>query len=130
MIRLTATVCMLATLAFATAASSAPTTPARQCFFSHQLSSWKETGDRSVNLRVGVNDVYALDLLGPCPDLKWAEAIGIETRGGSSSICSGLDVTLIVPSSVTHTIPQRCMATSLRRLTREEVKALPKSDRP
>jgi len=131
MIRLVASTCIAAALAAAAAApASAQTKPARQCFFSSQLSSWKEVGDSAVNLRVGVSDIYRLDLLSPCPDLRWAEAVGIETRGGDSHICSGLDVSLIVPRGVTHTVPQRCMATSLRKLSREEAAALPKSERP
>ncbi len=112
------------------AASARPARPARACFFASQLSSWKEVGDRTVNLRVGVNDVYQLQLLSRCPDLRYAEAVGVETRGGSSQICSGLDVNLIVPSSVTHSIPQRCMATSLRKLSRDEAKALPRGEKP
>ncbi len=108
------------------AASPAP----KACFFAHELSSWREAGDKTVNLRVGVSDVYQLKLLAPCPDLPFAESIGVETSNGSSNICSGLDISLIVPSSVTHTVPQRCMATSLRRLTPEEAKALPAREKP
>jgi hypothetical protein len=104
--------------------------PAKACFFANQLSSWKEVGRDVVNLRVGVGDIYQLKLLGSCPDLPYAEAIGIETRGGSRHICSGLDVSLIVPASVTHTVPRRCMATSLRKLSPEEARALPRGQRP
>ena len=112
------------------AAGPAAAAEPRACFFSNELSNWREVGDRQVNLRVGVRDVYELKLLAPCQDLRYAESIGIETRGGSSSICSGLDVNLIVPSSVTHSIPQRCMATSLRKLSKDEARALPPKERP
>ena len=130
MIRLIPSACIVALLACAALPAAAATGPARQCFFARDLSSWKEVGDRTVNLRVGVSDLYQLDLLAPCPDLPWAEAIGIETRGGSNQICSGLDVSLIVPASVTRTVPQRCMATSLRKLSKAEADALPRSQRP
>ena len=115
-------------LANAAPASAAPS--GKACFFAHELSSWKEAGDKTVNLRVGIKDVYQLQLLGPCPDLPYAEAIGIETRGGSRRICSGLDINLIVPGNVTHGAPRRCMATSLRKLTKEEVSALPPKEKP
>ena len=127
---------MIRTLALASLAATALAGPAaaapaaHQCFFANQLSSWTAAGDSTVNLRVGVNDFYQLQLLGPCPDLKWAESIGIKTRGGSDNICSGLDVELIVPSTVTHTVPQRCMATSLRKLSPDEAAALPRKQKP
>ena len=126
-----ATLCLAAasTALLSSPGRTAPA-PAQACFFADQLSSWKEAGDDVVNLRVGVGDIYQLKLLGSCPDLRYAEAIGIETRGGSRHICSGLDVTLVVPSSVTHTVPRRCMATSLRKLSPEEAKALPRGQRP
>ncbi len=130
MTRLIPSALMLAALACATSPAAAASGPGRQCFYASELSSWKEVGDRTVNLRVGVNDLYQLDLLGPCPDLPWAESIGIETRGASNQICSGLDVSLIVSGSVTHTVPQRCMATSLHKLSKAEADALPRSQRP
>jgi hypothetical protein len=122
-----------AALAGAPASSAEPApapAKAKTCFEASQLTSWREAGDRTVNLRVGVNDVYQLKLLNSCPDLPFAEAIGIETTRGNHWICSGLDVNLIVPGTVTHTIPQRCMATSLHRLSPEEAKALPPKEKP
>src|SRR5476649_2487808 len=102
----------------------------KECFFASQLSSWKEAGDKTVNLRVGVGDVYQLKLIAPCPDLPYAEAVGVETLGGSSTICSGLDVSLVLPHGVAQAGPQRCMATSLRKLSPEEVRALPRKEMP
>jgi hypothetical protein len=124
--------CVAALIACGTAGAAAAETAshARQCFFSSELSSWREVGDKQVNLRVGVSDVYRLDLIGHCLDLPFAETIGIETRGGSSEICSGLDVNLIVPQRETHAFPERCMATSLRKLSKAEVDALPRGQRP
>ncbi len=119
----------LSALAIAGSPALAADSP-RACFFANQISSWKEAGDQTVNLRVGVSDFYQLRLLAPCPDLKWAEAIGLETHGGADTICSGLDVDVIIPGRVTHSAPQRCMATSLHKLTKDEVAALPKGQKP
>ena len=118
--------------AVASAAAAAPPQPqaARACFYQRQLSSWAVSGDDKVNLKVGVHDYYQLKLLGSCPDLRWTETLGLETRGGSDFICSGLDVTVIVPRSETHTVPMRCAATSLRKLSPEEVTALPPKEKP
>jgi hypothetical protein len=117
---------LLSTSAAAQARSGAP----RACFFSSQLSNWTDARNGLVYLRVGVNDVYELKLIGSCPDLAWAETIGVETRGGGSSICSGLDVNIIVPRQTTHSSPMRCMGSELRKLTREEARALPPKLRP
>ena len=126
---------VLAALAVASALTLAASTRAepaapRACFFSNQLSNWTDARNGVVYLRVGVNDVYELKLLGPCPDLAWAETIGIETRGGSSSICSGLDVNIIVTRQTTHTSPLRCMGSELRRLSPQEARSLPPKLRP
>jgi len=126
---------LLSALAFATAAfadepaKAAPkaATP-RQCFYSSNMSSFKEAGDRAVYVRVGVNDLYRLDLFGTCHDLRWAQSIGVESRG-SSWICAGsnADAVLIVPSTLG---PERCMVTDVKKLTDAEIEALPRKDRP
>ncbi len=122
--------CAAATIAAPAMAAPAPPHEAQACFYSRNLSSWSSDGRDVVNLRVGVRDFYQLKLLGTCPDLQFAETIGLETRGGSNFICSGLDVTLIVPTGVTHTVPQRCVGASLRKLSPEEAAALPRKQKP
>ncbi len=109
---------------FATAAARKG---AGQCFYARNISSFSAAGRETVNLRVGVNDYYQIKLLGTCQDIDWTQRIGLESRG-SDWICSGLDVTVIVPSSTLGT--QRCAATSITKLTPEEVKALPKKEKP
>jgi hypothetical protein len=93
--------------------------PARQCFFSRNVNSFKAVDDRTVMVRVGVRDIYELQLLTRCPDVDWSWSIAIKSTG--SSICTGLDAELIVPSQIG---PQRCPVRALRKLTREEVAAL------
>ena len=114
----------------ATAAGAAPnSTPStRSCFSSGQISSFAASGDQVLNLRVGVRDYYQLKLVGRCLELPWTQVIGLQTRGGSDFVCSGLDVTVIVPRpGGGH---ERCMATDLRKLTPEEVNALPPKEKP
>ena len=98
----------------------------RSCFLARNVSSWAPAGDTVVNLRVNVRDYYQLTLLGPCRNIDWNQRIGIEHRG-SSWICSGLDATIIAPGPGG---PDRCPATAVRRLTPEEVAALPPRERP
>jgi len=99
----------------------------RSCFFKRELNGWKEAGERQVNLRIGVRDVYNVALDAPCWNLKWTEHLGVESRG-SNSICTGDLITLIVPDRATG--PDRCFGRVTARLTPEEVAALPPKQRP
>jgi len=83
--------------------------------------------DRTINIRVGVRDVYRLDLLGACPDIDWQNKIAISSRG-SSFICSPLDATIIAKGPFGR--PQRCEVKQVRKLTPEEIQALPSRERP
>lgn len=116
-------------------ASDGPSTPAahppakRACFFSHQINGWRESANRRENvvyLDVNAHDVYRLDTFGPCQGIDEALTIGVETRGGGTSICDGLDVTLITHSGIG---PNRCPVSKITKLTPEEIKALAASKR-
>jgi hypothetical protein len=102
------------------ARADASATPPRQCFWTRQVNGFTAVDERTVNVRVGTRDYYQLELLGPCRDVDWALALGLESRGGSS-ICTGLDATIIAPSSIG---PQRCPVRNVRKLTPQEVAAL------
>lgn len=111
----------------APASADAAKAPApRQCFWTHQVSGFNAPNDRTVNLRVGVRDVYRLDLFAPCHDVNWNEQIALESRG-QPDICSGLDATIITQTTAG---PQRCAVKTVRKLTPEEVAALPAKERP
>lgn len=101
----------------------------RACFFSHQINGWREdrsARDNVVYLDVNAHDVYRLDMFGPCNGINEAFTIGVETRGGGTAICDGLDVTLITNSPIG---PFRCPVSKITRLTPEEIKALSASKR-
>ncbi|HEX2560932.1 DUF6491 family protein [Phenylobacterium sp.] len=98
----------------------------RQCFWARSVNSFSAVDDDTVNLRVGVKDYYQLELIGPCPDIDWAQQIAIQSRGGSS-VCVGSDAVLIAPS---HIGPQRCHVRTVRRLTPQEVEAMDPKARP
>ena len=97
-----------------------------QCFWTHQVNNFASTDDRTVNLRVGVKDVYQLEMLGRCTDIDWTQKIAVVSRG-SSHICDGLDAEIIAPSPIG---PMRCPVRTVRKLTPDEIKALPSRARP
>jgi hypothetical protein len=106
----------------------APGDRPKSCFFASQINGFRADGDRVLNLRIGVRDIYRLDLLGACHDIRFAETIGVEGSSGSNQICSGLDATVITLNSPTG--PRRCAVRSVTRLTPEEVAAMRKGTRP
>ena len=93
---------------------------ARDCFNANSVNGFNPVDDDTVDIRVGANRRYRLELAGFCPDIDWSWRIAIRTRGGSSWICHGLDAELIVPSPAGR---QNCLVTEVRRLSPEEVEA-------
>jgi hypothetical protein len=97
-----------------------------QCFWTRSVNSFASNDNRIVNIRVGVKDVYQFEMFGRCDDVDWNHRIALVSRG-SSYICTGLDAEIISPSSIG---PHRCPVRNIRKLTAEEIKALPKGARP
>ncbi len=114
------------------AAHAQPQTPAkpeqtrRSCFRSADVTNWVDVDRTTLNLQVNNREIYQLKLFAPCGDIDFSQRIGLKSRG-SDFICDGLDVEVIAP---TPTGPETCPATSLRRLTPEEVAALPRRQKP
>lgn len=114
-------------LGSALAQDAAKPAPAkRQCFFASNVNNYSAVDDRTVNVRVGVKDVYELKLFTRCPDIDWSHKIALVSRGGSS-ICDGFDATIIVDSTIG---PQRCQVDKVRKLTPQEVAALSSKAKP
>ncbi|WP_296595727.1 DUF6491 family protein [Phenylobacterium sp.] len=129
---LAAALAALGLVAAAPALAKSPTEPApaakpkSQCFWANQVNSFASNDNRVVNVRVGVKDVYQFEMFGRCNDVDWNNRIALVSRGGNY-ICSGMDAEIISPSTIG---PQRCPVSKIRKLTPEEIKALPKHARP
>ncbi len=118
----------LAALLLSLAASQAAAATARKaCFSARNVSNFAVVDDRTLNIRVGVRDVYQLDLMGICPDLGSSNKIAIKSRS-SSFICSPLDASIIAQGPFGRA--ERCEVRGLRELTPEEIAALPSHNRP
>lgn len=126
---LIAPIMLVAVLAAGSAASAAqpsaapPAKDAKACFRAADVNGFSSVDDKTVDVTVGVRDVYRLTLFSSSPDIDWSQRIGIESRG-SSWICSGLDATVIVPGSIG---PQRYPVTQIRKLSPDEVALARKS---
>lgn len=93
----------------------------RDCFHANNVSGFTARSDETVDLQVGANRHYRLQLAGVCPNVNWTTGVAIVSRG-SPWICQGLDAELIVPNPGLG--PQRCLVSSVRRLSDAEVQAL------
>jgi hypothetical protein len=92
----------------------------RQCFLPSQVTGFNAINDDTVHVFVGVNDVYSLELAGPCQNVDWSMQIGIRSTGGSNWVCGGMDAELLVPSSLGT---NRCLVTNIQQLSPEAAKA-------
>lgn len=119
---------LLALSAMPSAAQSpkAAAKPRQSCFWTQSVNNFAAPDDRNVYIRVGVKDVYHMEIFGSCPDIDWAQRVALVSRG-SSSICEGMDAELVTGSPIG---PQRCPVRSIQKLTPAEVAALPKKARP
>ena len=127
----TAVAALAALIAFGAASTQAlakpPAEPGkRQCFFTRNADGFAAPDEKTLYVRVGVRDVYRFEMFGPCQDMDWNQSLALVSRG-SSSICTGMDAEVITHSPIG---PQRCAVRSVRKLTPEEVKALPPKARP
>ena len=109
-------------------AQDKPHGAAQACFYSRDISSWAPVDRSTVNIRVSVNDIYQLKLLGDCPNIDWVNDIELQRRG-SPWICSGLDAELLVRQPGGG-IPLRCPVSTIRKLSKEEASALPPKQHP
>jgi hypothetical protein len=82
------------------------------CFFLSQVNGYTDAGRDRINVNVGPGRTYEFKTFGSCPQLDYSSAIGFDKRG-PGTICRGMDVDLIVPTSIG---PQRCPVSMIRRL--------------
>lgn len=99
----------------ATQDSSVTATNLDDCFYPSEVTGFSPAGDDRIIVDAGPGDKYLFETLGSCSDVNWTENIAFDTRG-STRICRGLDVTLIVPTSIG---PRRCAVKMISRVEPE-----------
>ncbi len=110
-------------------ASEAPART-RQCFSVRQVDNFEQGRSGQVFLRVGRTDVYELDAAGGCPDMDFAIQMALIPDGGlvGSRLCTDDWARIVVPGSTSQTTV--CRVRVSRKLTGEEIAALPPRHRP
>ena len=121
---------LAAALLAATAAQAVETPVAgKSCFLSRDWRGWSAPGDGDVLLfRVGLNDIYRVELTPGSHVRKMGDRFLVVKMRGSSWVCSPLDLDLSL--SDTHGFREPLIARSLRKLTPQEVAAIPKKEMP
>jgi hypothetical protein len=129
-ITLAAAAALLATGASpaAVAETTKPKSDRNQCFYTRNADSFAAPNDKTLYVRVGVRDIYRFDMFGPCQDIDWNQRLALVARGGSDWICDAMDAEVI--SRAQGLGRQRCLVRHMRKLTPQEVAALPKDARP
>lgn len=87
----------------------------RDCFFLSQVDGYTHAGRDRIRVSVGPGRTYEFKTLGICPELRDAEVMGFD-QAGAGTICRGIDVDLIVPSTIG---PRRCAVSMIRRVEEE-----------
>jgi len=106
-------------------------TAERQCFSVNQVTNFRQGGVEQVFLRVGRSEVYELTSAGGCRDLDFANRLAITPDFGGSAgsrLCTGDSARVIVPGAASP--PSVCRVRVARKLTAEEIAALPGAHRP
>ena len=118
-----------ALLALAGATASAADKPAgkNECFWTRNVTSFAAPDNQTLYVRVNSRDVFRFDMFGPCPDMDWNQSLALVSRSGDN-ICNGMDAEVV--SHATGVGPQRCAVRNMRKLTPEEVAALPRHAKP
>ena len=111
----------------ATAAAAAPPVAHDQCFLRRNVNGFSAPNDRTLYVRVGVSDIWRLDLMTDCTGLAFRDAFGLEAQPARAWICSPLDATVVFRQTG---LTQRCPVSGLHKLTAAEIAALPRRDRP
>jgi hypothetical protein len=104
---------------------------ARPCFYTSQVRNFRTERNQKIYVRVRNDEVYELNTFGACVDLDSAINVGLGPRysGGSDRVCVSDQVNVIV-AHPTPVVRSPCYARVDRRLTDEQVAALPDRARP
>lgn len=98
------------------------------CFSTTDWQGWSAPTPEVLLIRVRNHSIYRVDLSGGSYQLKSPGAFLIHQVWGSARVCSAIDLDLSVADDVGF--KQKLIPQSIRKLSPEEVAAIPKKDLP
>jgi hypothetical protein len=102
-----------------------------QCFLITQFEDWRAPDDKTMYIRVNLNEYFRIGMSGECPELTYPDPHLITVWRGTNEACGPLDWDLKVADGVgpgSFAVP--CIVKSQTRLTAAEVAAIPKKYKP
>ena len=102
-----------------------------QCFYITQFQQWRAVDDKTIYIRVNLNDYYRLDMAGSCPELTYPDPHLITRSMGPDTVCSAVDWDLRVADGTgPGSIVVPCIVKDMTKLTKAEADAIPKKYKP
>ena len=106
----------------------APPKAEHACFWARNVNGFNAPDEKTVYIRVGVSEIYRLDLMYDCTGLTFRQDIGLEREpSGDAFICNPMQATVVYHDGG---IPQRCPVTAIHKLTKDEIARVPKKFLP
>ena len=102
--------------------------PVRNCFYLSDWDNWSAPDRDTLYLKVRNRDVYQVDLANGSSLLTSPGVHLVSVVRGSDSVCTPIDLDLRVSDGWGMAIP--IMAKSITKLSKEQIAAIPKKDRP
>ena len=119
----------LAVLAASPALAANTTNSGQACFLASNWQGWKSPSPSVIYLRVGINEVFRLDLSAPSSQLQDPDVHLVSEVRGSAWICNPLDLDLKVTDD--HGLMREPLfVKSITKLSPDEVAAIPKEFKP
>lgn len=117
------------------AASADPSAPkpkpaSHSCFRASDWHGWRAPDDKTIYLRVNVNEIYRVDLSAGSFLLNSGNSHLVNVEHGSDLICSPIDLQLSVAENGMGSFKEFLIAKSITKLTPEQVAAIPKKYLP
>ena len=120
-------------LALAAALGAAPalaaSPPGDNCFYAREWRDWRSPAPNVILLRVGVSDVYRLDLREGSNQLQYSDVHLINRHQPSGWLCQPIDFDLLLADN--HGLfSEPLFVTAVTKLTPEQIAAIPAKYRP
>ncbi|HEY2710077.1 MAG TPA: hypothetical protein VGI95_18680 [Caulobacteraceae bacterium] len=126
---LTACLAALAVVGIGGTAFSADRNTGSNCFLSRDWEGWKSPSPNVIYLRVGVRQIFEIDLSSGSNQLQEGDMHLIDKVRGSDWICSPLDLDLQIADD--HGVyAEPLIVKSITRLTADQVAAIPRKFLP
>jgi hypothetical protein len=111
------------TLPTAEAQPASPNGDGASCFYTSRIQATHLANPRTLYFRVAYKTYYRLDFASDCVDM--GEPLILHPYTNSGEICGAMSLDVAVRGT-----GQRCIPTSIRRMTPDEVAATPSRDLP